>query len=74
MTKVGSSYGADLFYKHLPRFYRKGVADVTKLFCYILKSLADLSLDLIAELNVVSQESFDCLASLGELAFTIAEP
>ena len=44
------------------------------LVLYVLKSLADLSLDLVAELDVVSEEILDCLSSLSKLAVAVAEP
>ena len=45
-----------------------------KLFCYVLESLSDLSLDLFAKFYVVSKECLDCFASLSKLAVAIAEP
>ena len=44
------------------------------LVLYVLKSLADLSLDLVAEFDVVSEEVLDSLSSLGEFAFAVTEP
>lgn len=44
------------------------------LVLYVLESLADLCLDLVAELDVVSEEVLDSLSSLGEFAFAVTEP
>ena len=40
----------------------------------VLENLADLCFDFVAELNVVCEELFDSFTSLGEFAFTVAEP
>ena len=45
-----------------------------RLVLNVLECFTDLCLDLVAKLNVVGQESLDCLTSLSELAVSIAEP
>lgn len=44
------------------------------LVLYVLKCFADLCFDLVAEFDVVGKEVLDCLSSLCELAFAVAEP
>ena len=60
--KVGFVIGTDLF------------CIIFCLFLYVLESFANLSLDLVAELNVVTEECLHCLASLSKFAFAVAEP
>ena len=45
-----------------------------RLFHCVGKCLADLRFDLFAKLEIVGQEVLDCLATLSELAVTVAEP
>ena len=48
--------------------------DCSALILDVSKCLADLCLDLVAEFEIVGQESLDCFTTLGELAVSIAEP
>ena len=40
----------------------------------VLECFTDLSVDLVAKLDVVGEEVLDCLSSLCKLAVSVAEP